>query len=74
MKIQYMHLVYGYPAQFSVQHKLILLAQSRDRVRLVPSLKQIRAEQKACIATRIAYGYDADPADYGYALVRVVRS
>lgn len=70
-KLKYLHLINGKPAYFSEKHRLLLLAQRHDRIRLADSLDQIRREQNANIGKRTYLNYETNPRDYTHALVRV---
>lgn len=69
-RVMYMHTIDGYPAKYLERNRQITFAGKRG-IRLVPSLAQIRREQRATVEWRTAQGYGDHDTKYGYVLVEV---
>ncbi len=73
-KLMYMHTLNGKPAyytegeQVSYAGKEILIPQM-----LVPSLKELRKQQKRSIEWRKAQGWSETPSEYGYVRIYIQR-
>lgn len=77
-RTMYMHTLDGKPASYGEWHNspAISFGGGRYRVQLVPTLHQIRREQRAALreARRIRHATEvADPFRYDYVLVEVPR-
>lgn len=72
----YMHLIDGRPASYEAGYQISFAPTgryARKGIRLVPTLVQIRAEQRATAKWRNAQGFTVDGFSYSYALVRVPK-
>ena len=67
----YIHTINGHPGTFDGWQVCYSVKGSNRHNTPAKSLRQIKREQRACIANRRAAGFSANPSDYGYVRYRV---
>ena len=74
-KYMYMHTINGYPARYEGKEGQICYVEQRGSFigKLVPSLKQIRKEQKLSHAWRKEQGFDVKQSEYSYIRVELPK-